>query len=65
VGAVLIAIGILDIIIGWGLWSLRKWARTVAIVLAVIGLISFPIGTIISIITLWYLFKPEIKTWFA
>ena len=64
-GAVLIAIGILDIAIGWGLWTLKKWARTVAIVLAVIGLISFPIGTVISIITLWYLFKPEIKACFA
>jgi len=65
VGAVLIAIGVLDILIGWGLWSLRKWARTVAIVLAVVGLISFPIGTVISIITLWYLFKPEVKACFA
>ena len=65
VGAVLIVIGILDIVIGWGLWSLRKWARTVAIVLAIVGLISFPIGTVISIITLWYLFKPEIKACFA
>jgi len=65
VGGVLIVIGILDIVIGWGVWSLRKWARTVAIVLAIVGLISFPIGTIISIITLWYLFKPEIKACFA
>ena len=64
-GAVLIAIGILDVVIGWGLWSLRKWARTSAIVLAVVGLISFPVGTVISIITLWYLFKPEIKAYFA
>jgi len=65
VGGALIVIGILDIVIGWGLWSLRKWARTAAIVLAVVGLISFPIGTIISIIILWYLFKPEIKACFA
>jgi len=64
-GAVLIALGILDIMIGWSLWSLKKWARTVAIVLAVVGLISFPIGTVISIVTLWYLFKPEIKAFFT
>lgn len=65
VGAVLIVIGILDIVIGWGLWTLKKWARTFAIVLAIIGLISFPIGTVISIVTLRYLFKPEIKAYFA
>jgi len=64
-GVALIVIGVLDILIGWGLWNLKRWARTVAIVLAVIGLISFPIGTVISIITLWYLFKPEIKACFA
>jgi len=65
VGEVLIVIGILDIVIGWGLWNLKRWARTFAIVLAVIGLIGFPIGTVISIVTLWYLFKPEIKACFA
>ena len=64
-GSVLIAVGLVDLVIGWGLWNLKKWARTLAIVLAVIGLISFPIGTIISIITLWYLFKAEIKACFA
>lgn len=64
-GAVLIAIGVLDIVIGWGLWTFKKWARTVAIILAIIGLISFPIGTVISVITLWYLFRPEIKACFA
>jgi len=64
-GAVLIVIGILDIMIGWGLWNLKKWPRAIAIVLAIIGFISFPIGTVISIITLWYLFKPEIKACFA
>ena len=65
VGAVLILIAILDIVIGWGLWNLKRWARTVAIVLAIVGLINFPIGTAISIITLWYLFKSDIKAFFA
>ncbi len=63
-GSVLIIIGIIDFIIGWGLWSLQSWARIVAIIFAVIGLLNFPIGTIISIIVLWYLFKPEIKAAF-
>ena len=35
-----------------------------AIVLAVIGLFNFPIGTIISIIILVYLFTPNVRKWF-
>ncbi|MCD6512605.1 MAG: hypothetical protein J7K61_03280 [Thermoplasmata archaeon] len=61
VGAITVIIGLIDLLIAYGLWELKSWARTAAIVLAIIGLLGFPIGTIISIIILWYLFKPEIK----
>ena len=61
VGAVLVIIGLIDLLIAYGLWELKSWARTAAIIFAIIGLLGFPIGTIISIIILWYLFKPEIK----
>jgi hypothetical protein len=61
VGAIYVIIGLIDFAIAYGLWNLQPWARTVAIVFAIIGLLGFPIGTIISIIILWYLFKPEIK----
>ena len=54
-------IGLIDFVIAYGLWTLQSWARTVAIIFAIIGLLGFPIGTIISIIILWYLFRPEVK----
>lgn len=60
-GAIAIIFGIFYIVVGWGLWTMKSWARIVAIILAVISLLSFPVGTIIGIIVLWYLFKPEIK----
>ncbi len=60
-----IVIGLIEFIIGWGLWTLQGWAWTVSVILAIIGLINFPIGTIISIIILIYLFKPEIKVVFG
>ena len=63
-GIIAFVLAILYIITGWGLWTLKSWARIVAIILAVISLLSFPIGTIIGIVILWYLFKPEIKTAF-
>ncbi|MFP4143486.1 MAG: hypothetical protein ACLFSM_09985, partial [Thermoplasmata archaeon] len=50
--------------IGYGLYAGKGWARTVAIILAIIGLLGFPIGTIISIIILIYLFKDDVKAYF-
>lgn len=52
-------------LIGFGLLKGAGWARIVAIILAIIGLLNIPIGTIISIIILWYLFRPEIKAYFS
>ncbi len=63
-GAILILVGLFMFIITYGLWTLKPWARMFAIIFAVLGLLAFPIGTILSIIILWYLFKPEIKAAF-
>lgn len=62
---VIILIGLIDFILGYGLWILAPWAWTVSVIFAILGLINFPIGTIISIIILIYLFKPEIKAVFG
>jgi hypothetical protein len=51
--------------VGFGLLKGQGWARIVAIILAIIGLLNIPIGTIISIIILIYLFKPDVKAYFA
>jgi hypothetical protein len=52
-------------VVAWGLWSLKPWARIGAIVLAGLGLLSFPMGTIIGGVTLWYLFQPEARAAFG
>jgi hypothetical protein len=46
--------------VGFGLWTLRQWARIATIALAVLGLMFVPIGTIIGGATLWYLLQPEV-----
>jgi hypothetical protein len=51
-------------IVGIGLLKGQNWARVVAIILAIIGLINIPLGTIISIIILIYLFKADVKAYF-
>lgn len=48
-------IGIASGIVGFGLLHRREWARVGAIVLAIIGLVGFPIWTVIGILILIYL----------
>jgi len=52
---------ILCIIAGIGLLKHKNWARIMLIVLAIIGLLNFPIGTGLGIWWLIVLFKPEVK----
>ena len=46
---------IAGIIAGWGLMSHQPWARVLAIVLAFINVIHFPIGSALAIYTFWVL----------
>jgi hypothetical protein len=50
---------------GVGLLRLDPWARMLQIGLAVFGLLGIPCGTIISILILVYMLKPEVKTLFS
>jgi uncharacterized membrane protein (DUF2068 family) len=53
------ALSILNLMVGYGLWILRPWARIGAIALAIVGLILMPVGTLSGALILWYLLKPE------
>jgi hypothetical protein len=53
------------LITGWGMLKLRPWARILGIVLAVIGLINFPIGTAVGIYGLWVLLTKETERLFT
>lgn len=65
IGVIYLLISGIQITTGIGLWNLRPWGRTLQIVLACIGLIGFPIGTLISGLILYYLFRPGIKVLFS
>jgi len=54
-GGFLLLIGIPVALAGWGLLNRRTWSRVLAMVLAVLGLFLFPLGTIIGIYVLWVL----------
>lgn len=58
-------ISILNLVVGYGVWIQKSWARIGAIALAIISVVLFfPIGTITGGLTIWYLIKPEISTAF-
>ncbi|CEG12276.1 conserved membrane hypothetical protein [groundwater metagenome] len=52
---IILIIGVAKLAIAYGIWKMKKWARIAGIILAVIGLINIPIGTIISIVILYFL----------
>ena len=62
---VLLALISLSVAAGIGLIKGKSWGRTLAMVNAVLDLFSIPFGTIIGVLTLIYLFKQEVKEYFA
>jgi hypothetical protein len=62
---VFIIVALFYFIVGFGLLKGKNWARIIAIILAIFGLFNIPIGTIISIIILIYLFKADVKAYFV
>jgi type IV pilus assembly protein PilA len=66
VAAVLLGgLGLLQLTCGIGLWKLKRYGRILQLVFAFIGLLGVPIGTIISILILVYLYKPGISALFS
>jgi len=55
----------LFVVAGIGLIKGKSWGRTLAMVTAISDLCWFPVGTTIGVLTLIYLFRPEVKEYFA
>jgi hypothetical protein len=55
IAACLMLVATLQFTTGWGLYKLRPWGRTLALIMGIISLISFPFGTALGIYTLWVL----------
>jgi hypothetical protein len=51
-------------ITGYGLLNYKSWARILSIILAILNLILFPIGTALGIYTLVIMFNEETKALF-
>ena len=58
-GVIVAALAIPGLIAGYGLLKYYEWARILMIVIAVLELIRFPLGTVLGIYTLWALLNAE------
>ncbi len=64
-GCLLIIFAAIYGFIGYSLMRLQKWSRIAAIVVAILALCSFPIGTIMGGIVLYFMFQKEVTAAFA
>ena len=55
----------LGIAAGIGLIIGREWGRILAVVHAAIDVLNIPIGTVIGVLSIIYLVKPEVKEYFT
>lgn len=53
-------VSIPGIIAGIGLFKRKNWARILTLILSVLNLLSFPIGTALGIYSIWALVQPEV-----
>ena len=53
------ALAVPSLLCGWGLLNYRPWARTLGIILSVLQLASFPVGTMLGGYGLWVLLNDE------
>lgn len=58
VGIFLGFFGLLHLALAWGLFERQPWARVLGLVLGILALLRFPLGTALGIYTLWVL-APE------
>ena len=60
-GIVLLILALPELLGGWGLLRRQSWSRILIIVLSIITVFGFPIGTLIGGYSLWVLFNEEAK----
>ena len=65
VGLLLVVLGIPGLVAGAGLLARKSWARVLAIVIGILGLVNFPIGTAIGVYTLFVLMQDAATEYFA
>ena len=53
-----VVLGLPGLITGIGMLKRRRWSRVLALVLGVLSLPNFPLGTALGVYTLWFYMQP-------
>lgn len=64
-GVFVAVMSIPSLLTGWGLANRKGWARVLAMILGAFQVLSFPIGTLIGVWTIWLLMQPDVEREFA
>jgi hypothetical protein len=59
------ALALPGLLAGYGLLKGQRWGQILGIIVGILSLASFPIGTAIGIYTLWVLFQNSATAYFA
>ena len=65
IGLLFAALGVPGLLAGYGLLTKKPWARVLAMVVGILSLVNFPVGTAIGLYTLWVLTQPAATDYFA
>lgn len=63
--AAVVAIGLLIAVTGWGVTRRRRWSRVLGLLVALVLLPLFPLGTVIGVVGLLVLSNDEVAEEFA
>lgn len=65
VGLLMVVLALPGLAAGYGLLKRRSWGRILAIVMGILNLPNFPLGTALGLYTLWVLLQTEAVDHFA
>ncbi len=65
IGLLFAALGVPGLLAGYGLLTKKPWARVLAIVVGILSLVNFPVGSAIGLYTLWVLTQAAATDYFA
>lgn len=61
---VLLAVGLVHGVVGWGLWQIRPWARMAAMIIAIFTIVVVPLGTLAGGFILYVLLQDQTRALF-
>ena len=63
-GLLLLVLALPGLLTGWGLLTLKPWARILGIVLSALNILHIPFGTIVGVYGLWVLLHSDTERLF-